>query len=279
MDYCNSIINPRYIAFLDSDDVWVKNFYTEDLRDLLLDENKDFYMFEYFDGDENIKRGKLHVLDNAHKDDTFKEFGHHFCSLIYSNAVMRKYNIRFPEKIKVQEDVVFRYLFTAFSNRYSFVKKPIFVYRSNNNSVVHSKFNPSKRYFEDVIPAWEYVMNFLNKVDKNLSKEVYDKIIEQSRIMIKTYLVEFIQVSLSLGMKKSDINKQLKLCKYYSFLEDDSIWLDLCRKNIWSEFINSPLKLQIKLRTKYLVLNFLRKFRNVSFVVKKRYPMDISKLV
>lgn len=279
LDYCNSIINPRYIAFLDSDDVWVKNFYTEDLRDLLLDENKDFYMFEYFDGDENIKRGKLHVLDNAHEDDTYKKFGNYFCSLIYSNAVMRKYNIRFPEKIKVQEDVVFRYLFTTFSNRYSFVKKPIFVYRSNNNSVSHSKFNPSKRYFEDVVPAWEYVMDCLNKFDKHLSKKDYDKNIEQSRSMIKTYLIEFIQVSLAHGMKKEDINKQLKLCKYYSFLEDDSIWLDLCRKNIWSEFINTPLKLQIKLRTKYLVLNFLRKFRNVSFVVKKKYPIDISKLV
>lgn len=273
LDYCNSVMNPRYIAFLDSDDVWVKDFYTENLKNLLLDKNKELYEFEYFYGDEKIKRGRLYKknFQNKHKGP--------FCSYIYSNDVMSRLDIRFPENLRVQEDVAFNFLFITFINSFLLVNKPIFVYRSNSDSVLHSQYNPAKRYFEDIIPAWEFVISSLNKNAKNLDNAKYEKNIAQCHTMIKTYLVEDIEEALAHGIKTEEIKKNLKKCKYYKYLEDNSIWLDDKRQKTWEEFNKSPLKLRIRTRSKYIFVNFLRKFRSVSFIVNKRYPVDISQIV
>lgn len=110
LDYCSSDINPKYITFLDSDDVWVKNFYTEEVRQILLDNNKSLYNFEFFVGDQNLKRGRLNNIP-VKDDDSIDPFGPSFCSYIYSNDIMRKYNIRFPEGIRAQEDEAFKFIF------------------------------------------------------------------------------------------------------------------------------------------------------------------------
>ena len=236
-------------------------------------------MFEYFDGDENIKRGKLHVLDNAHKDDTFKEFGHHFCSLIYSNAVMRKYNIRFPEGIRVQEDIAFQYIYCSFSNNFKIARRPIFVYRNNIDSVMHTKFNPTDKFFNDIIPAWEYAEKSINKIAKTSNNTKYEKNIAQCRTMIKTYLIEYIKAALEYGIKKEEINNKLNQYPKINYLHDNSIWLSPRHKEFYLEFFERPDKIRIKLRTKYIAASILSKFRSLPFMVKKKYPIDISKLV
>lgn len=81
------------------------------------------------------------------------------------------------------------------------------------------------------------------------------------------------------GIKTSEIKNNLKQCKYFNYLEDDSIWLDEKRLKTWTEFKNSALKLRIRKRAKYIIFNFLRKFRSVPFIVNKRYPVDISQIV
>lgn len=271
LDYCSSDINPKYIAFLDSDDVWIKDFYTEDTRRLLLDNNKDLYKFEYFNGDQNLKRARLEKI--TVEDDAIDPFDPSFCSYIYSNDIMKKYNIGFPEGISAQEDVAFKFIFYSLSDSFKSIRRPIFVYRSNISSVCHKKFDPSDRYFNDVIPAWEFVAD---KIEENQGRE---KNIMQAKTMIKTYLVEYIEAALERGTKKEEINDKLSQYANINDLNDDSIWLAPKHKKLYSEYVENPNKLRIKLRIRHIAVSVLRKFRSLPFVVKKRYPIDIANIV
>ena len=278
LDYCNSIINPRYIAFLDSDDVWVKNFYTEETKRLLLDNNNDLYNFEFFNGDQNLKRGRMNKI-TVEDDNSIDPLAHSYCSYIYSNDIIRKYNIRFPEGIRVQEDIAFQYIYCSFSNNFKIARRPIFVYRNNIDSVMHTKFNPTDKFFNDIIPAWEYAEKSINKIAKTSNNTKYEKNIAQCRTMIKTYLIEYIKAALEYGIKKEEINNKLNQYPKINYLHDNSIWLSPRYKEFYLEFFERPDKIRIKLRTKYIAASILSKFRSLPFMVKKKYPIDISKLV
>lgn len=272
LDYCSSDINPKYITFLDSDDVWVKNFYTEDTRRFLLDSNKDLYNFEFFIGDQNLKRGMLEK-STVQDDNLIDPFAPHFCSYIYTNDILRNYNIRFPEGIRAQEDEAFKFIFYSLSDSYKSIRRPIFVYRSNISSVCHKIIDPTDRYFNDIIPSWEFVADTIKE------NQVREKNIMQAKTMIKTYLIEYIEVALEHGIKKEEINSKLNQYANINYLNDDSIWLAPKHKKLYSEYKERPNKLRIRLRIRHIAVSVLRKFRSLPFVVKKRYPIDITDIV
>ena len=275
IEYCNSFLNPKYIAFLDSDDAWVKNFYTEDLKKCILEDNKDFYRFEYFYSDQKLLRGKL-VSSYTEKDDCSivqRSFINQlFWSYIYSNEVIKKYGIRFPEGITA-EDYAFQYLFYSFSTSCKSIKKQMYVYRNNDNSITHKKKFPFEIFFNNKIPGWVYVVN--NIEEKQGRKEH----IIDAKSMIKIDLVKYIMSALAQGVKKQEVKKCLNNCKYSIYLSDDKIWIDNKHEKIYKEFLKSPNKLCIKLRMKQFLLSFAKKFRNTKIVIRMRYPIDVSDLV
>lgn len=237
-----------------------------------MDSNKSLYNFEYFVGDQNLKRARIEKI-TVEDEDSIDPFAPSFCSYIYSNDIMKKYNIRFPEGIRVQEDRAFQYIFYSFCNSFKSIRRPIFVYRSNISSVLHQKFDPYDRYFNDIIPSWEFVTD---TIKENQGRE---KNIMQAKTMIKTYLIEYIEVALEHGIKKDEINNKLSQYANINYLNDDSICLAPKHKELYSEYIERPNKLRIKLRIRYIAFSVLRKFRSLPFVVKKRYPIDISGIV
>lgn len=272
LDYCSSVINPKYIAFLDSDDVWLKDFYTEDLKNLLLENNKELYKFEYIFGDQNLRRGKLQKINEENGvlviyDDA------HFCSYIYSNEVLKRFNIRFFENAKYEEDNTFKFIFYSLCKNSKCIKKLIFVYRSNINSAVHGKFDPFDKFINNNVLAWGRVMETLD------GKKDQEDSIRYCKIKIKKYIIDYIVNAYGQGCKTKDIKNNLEFCKYNNYLYDDKIWLDDWRKRIFNEFLKSPGKLHLKLRIKHILLSCARKFRNVKIIVNMRYPIDISEMI
>ena len=261
----------QYIAFLDSDDIWVNGFYTDELQKQIFAENRSAYQFSMYFGNNNLTRVNTLYGKDELKAGRSVRFGQHFCSFIYSAEILRTYNIRFPEGIRVQEDEVFRYLFMTFCDSVRSFRFPIFVYRSNVKSVLHQKFDVTKRYFGDIIPAWTWCKNELEKLHTQNNKiTVAD--IGGCSTMCKTFLAEYIASACEQGLSVKYIFEQISKPEYASLYSNPDIWVDSKSLKLWTDFFNKPRRIWIKYRIKGIVIRIAKVLRNTPLVQFKRYP-------
>ena len=266
--------NVEYIAFLDADDVWVKNFYSLDLYEQMKSERMDAYHFSYYLGNESLAYGKmLQVSECIQEKESISLFGGPFWSYLYGADNLANFDIHFPEGRRVQEDEAFRYLFLASIDKLHCFGKGMLVYRSNKNSVCHTKANATDRFFRDIIPAWSWAKQEIAKLPVNRGG------LEMGcETMQKTYLSEYIQSACEQGVSLNEIMTQIAP---YSYLyDDDSIWVDEKSLTRWKTFFGNPSKVWIKYRLKGLVTSFVRPaIRNSKLIQKRRYPIDLSGIV
>ena len=267
--------NVEYIAFLDADDVWCNGFYTEDLRDKFLSEKTDIYHFSWFYGNESLSMGKLNKAESAEFCGyELSPWEGPFCSHIFNATLLADFNVRFPEGIKLNEDVVFLFYFIAFSKKMVVIDRNSFVYRSNASSVVHSKKKMSIAYFESVIPAWNWLMDKMSNIDNNEAVK-YRK--SQCLTMIKTYLCEYIKEAIKNGEPLKEIKENIEKYQYSYLFDNQEIWVDDSRLEFWNAFHKKPLWVFIKTRIYSIIFNIARKYlRNNKFTQKKRYNTDLS---
>ncbi|MBQ8896512.1 MAG: glycosyltransferase family 2 protein, partial [Clostridia bacterium] len=131
--------NAKFIAFLDSDDIWTDNFCTNELINELVDQDADVVHFSFFRGNETLTKGKAVRVENkisTGKDISF--WGNDsFCASIVKASLLDSNNIRFPQGIDYNEDVVFKYICLALSNKVIYKDHFSFIYRSNSSSSSH----------------------------------------------------------------------------------------------------------------------------------------------
>lgn len=274
IEYCIKR-NIEYIAFLDSDDIWMKSFYTEDLKSSMGKEIKDAYKFNFYDGNEKLTRGKVHqVEDSLENKGRIERFGGHFCRYIYKADIFEKYNIRFPEGMKVQEDVVFRYVFFTIARSVKCYNRDIFVYRSNSLSVLHEKeYDVESRYFNFIIPAWEWTIKELERIRKEGFQDIHNRDIAGCYTMQKTYLSEYIEYACRKGNDLNRIKSMARQSKYsYLFDDEANIWVDCKSKKRWDLFEKYPTYYWLKCRIKEVFFQKIRMLRGFWIVQNKRYP-------
>lgn len=144
-----------YIAFLDSDDVWCRDVYTDAMKNILCGKEYDILYFGYFKTDEKLKYGTpFHSEDRMimRNDEDYDYFANKmpFCSYFYKRELIE--NVSFPEGIKIGEDVSFLFWATRNAKNMLLVNKYLFMYRTNIKSAINSNMN--FKYFLNTIEAW-----------------------------------------------------------------------------------------------------------------------------
>ena len=269
----------RWLAFLDSDDTWVSDFYDEKLRDRILAEDKDAYSFSYLITNQIMDRGRF--CTPRPKDPITGEinrYGGYFCSYLYKTEKLKKYNIRFPKGIKTQEDRVFEYLFFSVCTSSMIIDRPIFLYRSNSRSVTHNPMETGDLYFAHVIPAWEYAYIKLKDL-LGQTNTVSEKDLHACLTMQKTYLAEFIGTACENGMRPELIRKTIDDSGRADLFNHPEIWVDAKRKRLWEDFYKSPMAVYFRCRARGLGVSLLKRFRNTSIVERLRYPVDLKDIL
>ena len=131
----------KYIAFLDADDVWCRDVYTEELREVFLTEKQDIICFGYFKTDEKFTFGEAYpsanrLVDRSSADYNQVASNQSFCAYVYRKKLFDY--VKFPVGVRFGEDIAFLFLITRSANSILMVDKYLFMYRTNRNSVMNS---------------------------------------------------------------------------------------------------------------------------------------------
>lgn len=138
----------KYIAFLDSDDVWYENYFTNDLCNSLKESDTDIYVFSYCMSDmnlnvlEKIEMPVIEVVNNP--DKAIDTFYHHFCAFIYKKSLITDNNIYFEPSFTYSEDMLFKTQVLYVAKTIKSQNKIAFYYRENFNSITKLNKNYKK---------------------------------------------------------------------------------------------------------------------------------------
>ena len=153
--------NGQWIAFVDSDD-WVSENYLKDLHFAVVGEKKGliFQGFSYY------KNGKITESlewedETIQKEDVIKLFEEkkirkygYSCSKLYNMAVIKEYNLRFDETLKIAEDLMFLLSYLPHIDYVRFISGANYFYRSVVDSLSKKHFSYQSMYevYEKSIP-------------------------------------------------------------------------------------------------------------------------------
>lgn len=130
----------EYIVFVDSDDT-VLPTYVEDLLNCCLENDSDIAECEYYTGNDDLTQTKIYDVLNLTKE-IGHEFYERFCSCSVWKMMIRKsfwtiHGIMFPESTRMEDLAVYSLIFSL-TDKVSFVYKPLYNYRQNSASMMHS---------------------------------------------------------------------------------------------------------------------------------------------
>lgn len=265
------LANSKYIAFLDADDVICKNAYDEKIRNLLCDGQYDLVSFNYYSADQRLKIGNMRavaagegVCDAIHQD-PFK----HVSSFVYRNEMFLSCKeLRFPEGIKIREDVTFLFLVYCEARKITGIEKAWFLYRNNIGSVLHKLKGP-EYLIRDVIPAWHWCKcRCKNLIEKN-----------QCDVWLFSEATSYIEMACNAGVGIERIKEAMMLPAIQEALEKyEILWNG--RRIIYEEFYKNPKRYWLKQRMKGIVLSLVRFMVRLplirSFYINMKYKEKID---
>lgn len=262
-------IGAKYIAFLDSDDVWMPNIH-EFILNELRSEQLDVLSFSYFKSNEALAHRRLIEAFPMPENGRINKWGLHFCSFIYKTDIISRYNVRFPEGIHHNEDEAFRFVFLSIAKAGKRYDKPLFIHRSHNSSITHRNYSRTAERYGYVVKAWEWAESEIDRLSK-ITDAVDSSEKSSCRIAQRMYIVEFINVSMRSGMTPSRIRQTLAEKNWESILNDDSIWLSDDKKSFLNSYKSKPVMTFIKYRLNGLIYAIGRKGKAALQCVSNRF--------
>lgn len=159
-----------YIAFLDADDIWCDNAFTGwgGIR-----QNADIVLWGMVAANEFLTRysaptvyEKEEIIDGG-RGAIWKPQGH-FAAALYSTELLRKYGVRFDEKLKYSEDKIFRLQCVYLAEKVQLVNRVLYIYRQNSSSAMSKvKDFSAIDYYDSIIRGWVRSDAFLKSVKDN----------------------------------------------------------------------------------------------------------------
>ena len=228
-----------FVAFLDSDDVWNKNYYDEELSKKLKDGYADVYVFStcFSDMSLNIEE-YVHVKSEemCGGNKAVDMYYHSFCAFIFKREFLLDNNIRFVPKIKYGEDELFRSQCLYLADEVVAEDKLSFYYRNNRFSATKGKRN-NKLFATTKLQVYYLLKDFFFE---QYEKEGLSQITRNSRTV--AYFADAVRL---LSMTGYGYKKIKKLCddeQIGVMLENDGKLYHLyyIQRNILQDYLKKP---------------------------------------
>ena len=238
----------KYIAFLDSDDIWDKNYYDKALNKQLKEEEYDIFAFSSCFSDMDFNITEYVKVENEvlidRKDKAVDNYYQSFCAFIFKKSLITENNIRFCNKVRYGEDELFRSQCLYFAHKILGQDKLSFYYRNNINSA--TKANRKQKLFAQQKLEIYYLMKefFYEQYKKEGSEQFVKNATTASYFIISIKLLSEMGYGYSKIKKLCDTeNAQLindNIDKYYGMY--------YATHNIIKDYLKSPLMFYIKHR-------------------------------
>jgi glycosyltransferase involved in cell wall biosynthesis len=265
------IAEGKYLAFLDADDLWVKNLFDNQLLSLL-NKNYDVIGLGYYRANENITRVRAVRVENKEilggGVKLANSSWNHHSSYFIKREILIKYNIKI--EYRRHEDEIFRIKFLYFARQIVYMNKMLFIYRNNPSSVTHTE-KAIQALYSPIIDAYLSTKQWFSKnVEAKEIQEFCDnRIIE--------LIIEFIENLPAEVKNYHDFVILVQNTKYNSYMENYyKFYLNKQKKHAMKLFKNNNkcfyYKYLIKTHITYMAskVNFLKNLR-VLLIYNERY--------
>lgn len=224
----------KYIAFLDSDDVWCKDIYNNNIYNLLADNNDiSILSLGYIICDETLTNGNyIKAINHIPKTNSYYNnfYDKHFSSNIYSKNIFKKFS--FDEKHTYSEDKEFLIKLLCEEIPVVVIDKFLFMYRQNFSSTMHTQNRTNSNYLLTQIKT--FCDLYVYCIDKNYKSPN----INFCKFEIFNVALSYIEEATIKGFTKSDITNTLSKYIDLSFLKDDLPFNDDRLSYIQTMFFN-----------------------------------------
>lgn len=267
----------EYIAFLDQDDVWVKDFLDEETA-MSIFNGGDAVCFSYYNCNGVFTRGMKVFVGNrvlyGGGVDAMNAAWQHHSSIFFRRKTILDCNIRCP--LARHEDEIFRHKFMYVSKQVTFIDKVMFLYRNNASSETHRKQNAELLY-GPLLKSWEELLKWFESLyseDEKAKRFVKN--------MICIYAIEGIESLYTSGRKNSIINSLVNSYFSIDYLADYKgiVWEEKQYNRINEYFENRKIFVR-KNRIKGYKMKIGRILIKFSLVKRKfyenKYPTTLNK--
>lgn len=207
-----------YIAFLDADDMWAKNFFSDDVVDLMK-KHYDFIGFQSCRCNANCTRRTVPIAleEGTYRGGSESIWMHdsHFGAALYSRGVIKQYGLQFPFNMVINEDGVYRMQYMYLTNSFVIKNKLMYYYRQNMSSVMHKRKYGIPHY-APLIEGWlksdEQMLRWKNDVRGEL---------RQGRVLASIYVMDMIEEHYTCFGKNNELRDLVQSEKYMIALLDE----------------------------------------------------------
>ena len=205
----------KYILFIDSDDYFTSE---NSLNTISMNMSSDIetmlcFGFNDFFVDRNcLKKTNLinflnqthHYIENPFYDFANNKFGSALWNKVYSNSIIKEYNIRFPNNIEIGEDYVFNLLYCLNIKKVITLNDSLYTRRIHSDSLFESKNDFEYRYKNWISQnIYFYNCSFKSKNKQSTEMLAYLTFHRYSKVIRRHYFASF-------ALFNSKFNDELK---------------------------------------------------------------------
>lgn len=149
--------NKQYIAFLDADDCWTENFFTDDFVKTFPETS--IIRFQSVNCNSTLDRcsDTVNVAEGIYDGGASivrKCLSSSFGAALYANSLFHNPRIRFIESLKYSEDVLFLRSCAYNADSVAMFNRILYLYRNNPTSCVHTNTTSGFAYFDPIFHAY-----------------------------------------------------------------------------------------------------------------------------
>lgn len=264
-----------YIAFLDADDIWMPNFFDENIKNLM-DKGYDLIGFQSCLCNCNLTRRSepIFLKDGEYNGGNSSIWIHstqHFGAMLYKTSFLNSYKIRF-ECLKYSEDKIFSMQCLYLADKIYLMNRLLYLYRQNSTSAM-SRRTRGISYYSPIIAAYLQLDQ-----DMSIWKDSVRGELHEGTILARIYLIDMIEEHFELGGNKKQLESFFKKHpRYYKILESKIGGKQVTDR--WNNIVYHPFSCIFKIRIKSLLYKVFRVCYHISVVQKHiekvRYPVKL----
>ena len=272
-----------YIAFLDADDYFLPNSVTNELYEMIESADAEVGVFAFGTCYCIEKNGNfVYSSGNRYSEtriaagvDSIWNVNGHLGSMLCSLALLRRWNIRYPDDLRYCEDKIFMLKAIYLAEKICFVEnKYLYLQRRLETSAMSKvKSIPPIDYYLPIINGWIHYSDFINQYENQTGNHC-----TAGYVLAGIYLMDMTADHFKRGGKRKEIFNVLKNHPRYDLFVNMRPQ-DVSKKQFKDHdlLLNSPRLFEIKYRFIGYIESIARAILQIpvvkAYIDKRRYPM------